>query len=409
MMNIAYFECFSGISGDMILGSLLDLGLDLDFLTDELNKINLSGYHLSSKEVKRCGIRGTKFDVIVDAENNKNIKHRNLHDICGIINGSSLDEHIKKTSVSIFQRLAKAEANVHGVGEEEVHFHEVGSIDSIVDIVGTVIGFHKLGFKSILFSQIVTGTGYINCEHGALPIPAPATAELLRGYTLSGTDIKKELTTPTGASIITTTGKQTDTFPEFRIKNIGYGAGANDNPLLPNLLRVFVGETELSIDHSETNYLKDEVWIVETNIDDMTGEFFGHIIDKLLNAGAVDAYMTSIQMKKARPSVLISAIVSEKRLADVESVFFDHTTTFGVRKYKVFRDKLNREVVNINTIYGNVKVKIGTSNKNIKNIAPEYDDCKRIADLKGLPLKRVYNEVIKSALDSKLEVTDAKK
>lgn len=403
MMNIAYFECFSGISGDMILGSLLDLGLDLDFLIHELNKIDLSAYHLSSKEVRRCGISGTKFDVTVDAKNNKNINHRNLSDICRIIDGSSLSKHIKKSSVSIFQRLARAEANVHGIGEEEVHFHEVGSIDSIVDIVGAVIGFHKLGFESILFSQIATGTGYVKCEHGTLPIPAPATAELLRGYTLSSTDIKKELTTPTGAAIITTLGKQTDTFPEFQMKNIGYGAGTNDNPLLPNLLRVFVGETELDIDHNETYKLKDEVWMVETNIDDMTGEFFGHIIDKLLDAGALDAYMTAIQMKKARPSMLVSAIVPEKRLTDVESVFFDHTTTFGIRKYKVYRNKLTREIVDIKTIFGNVKVKIGRFNKNIKNIAPEYDDCKRIADLKGLPLKRVYNEVIKSALGQDLK------
>ncbi|MCH8037755.1 MAG: LarC family nickel insertion protein [Proteobacteria bacterium] len=203
---------------------------------------------------------------------------------------------------------------------------------------------------------------------------------MLNGYALFSTNIKRELTTPTGAAILTTLGKQTESFPGFRFTNIGYGAGANDNPGLPNLLRVFIGEKESDISYNTSGQLTDEVWMVETNIDDMPGEMFGYLIDKLLDAGAVDAYMTAIQMKKSRPSVLVSAIVPEERLPDIESIFFDESTTFGIRKYKVQRSKLIREITEVDTQFGQIKVKIGKFNNNIKSVAPEYEDCKRIAE-----------------------------
>ncbi|MGR3320023.1 MAG: nickel pincer cofactor biosynthesis protein LarC, partial [Candidatus Anammoxibacter sp.] len=348
-MKIAFFECFSGISGDMILGALTDLGLDLNFLIHELNKLDLSGYKLSSSKVNRCGISGTKFDVTCNSAKNNHdsshsSNHKGLHDICKIINDSSLSDDVKNSSLSVFRRIADAEAKVHGIEPEDVHFHEVGAIDSIIDIVGSVIGFRKLEFDAIFFSPVATGSGCVECEHGTLPVPAPATAELLNGYALFSTNIKRELTTPTGAAILTTLGKQTESFPGFRFTNIGYGAGANDNPGLPNLLRVFIGEKESDISYNTTGQSTDEVWMVETNIDDMPGEMFGYLIDKLLDAGAVDAYMTAIQMKKSRPSVLVSAIVPEKSLPDIESIFFDESTTFGIRKYKVQRSKLIREI-----------------------------------------------------------------
>lgn len=395
-MKIAFFECLSGISGDMILGALADIGLDLDYLKDELKKLDLSGYKLSSKKVNRCGIGGTKVDVLIDAENGKhNACHRTIDTICNLINKSKLSSEVKESSIAVFRRIADAESKVHRVKPEDIHFHEIGAIDSIIDIVGAIIGFKKLEFSEIYFSGVATGCGYVKCAHGKLPVPAPATAELLKGYVLSKTNIDSELTTPTGAAILTTIGKQIKCLPDFRLTNIGYGAGYKDFAELPNLLRVFVGNLE---SESPDNKQIDEMWMVETNIDDMSGEIFGYVIEKLLDAGAVDAYMTPIQTKKSRPSTLLSAIVPENRLPCVESAIFDQTTTFGIRKYKVHRSKLTCEIIRVTTEYGNVRVKIGKFNGNVKNIKPEYEDCKKIADKKGISLKAVYNATLKTSL-----------
>ncbi len=392
-MNIAYFECFSGISGDMIIGALIDLGLDPAFLTDELAKLNLTGYRLSSKRVKRCGISGTKFDVTLDAAApGENAHHRKLNDIAAIINQSNLNENAKKQSLSIFQQLARAEAKAHGVKPGDVHFHEVGAVDSIVDVVGSVIGLQKLGFDKILFSPIAAGSGYVECAHGRLPVPVPATAELLNGCMLSQTSVKSELATPTGAAIITTLGEQVETTPAFRLSGIGYGAGNRDNPELPNLLRILSGVKDEPANGAGVN--ADEMWVVEANIDDMPGELLGNVIDKLMDAGAVDAYLTPIQMKKSRPAVLAAAIAADNRLPEVEAVFFDQTTTFGVRKYKVCRKKLDRETVEVETSYGNARVKIGKLGGKVKSVVPEYEDCKKLAKQNGAPLKDVYNSVV---------------
>ena len=405
-MKTAFFECFSGVSGDMILGALVDLGIEINDLIYELEKLNLTGYTLVAGKVYRCGISGTKIDVRIDTKSKQNSTHRNLEDISNIIKKSCLNDDIKSESISIFHRLAKAEAKVHNSEINEVHFHEVGAIDSIIDIVGSVIGLKKLEFDTILFSPIATGSGYTRCEHGTLPVPAPATAELLVGVNMFTTDIKRELTTPTGAAILTTLGKQVDYLPDFYVTKIGYGAGSYDNPGLPNLLRVFVGNAKAKTTSDEVNRSRNEVWVVETNIDDMHGELFGYIIEKLFEAGAVDAYMTPIQMKKNRPSMLISAITYEDKLPAIESVFFNQSTTLGVRRHKVFRKILDRKTVNIETIVGNIRIKIGSFNGKIKNIAPEYEDCKRIADEKGVSLKFVYNETMKSAINNGIEIED---
>ena len=405
-MKTAFFECFSGVSGDMILGALADLGIDIKDLICELKKLNLSGYTLVSEKVNRCGIVGTKVNVRTETESDENKHNRRLEDICNIIRKSSLNDDIKDASISVFQRLAIAEATVHNSEINEVHFHEVGAVDAIIDIVGSVVGFKKLGFDNILFSPIATGSGYTQCEHGTLPVPAPATANLLVGINLYSTNVKRELTTPTGAAILTTLGKQVDHLPDFRVTKIGYGAGSYDNPDLPNLLRIFVGNTKTETINNEVNGLSDEVWVVETNIDDMPGELFGYIIDKLFEAGAVDAYMTPIQMKKNRPSMLISAITYEDKLPDVEYVFFNQSTTLGIRRHKVFRKILDRKTISVETTIGNVRVKIGSFNGKIRNIAPEYDDCKQIADEKCLSLKSVYNEVMKSAINNGIEIED---
>ncbi|HHT9113420.1 MAG: nickel pincer cofactor biosynthesis protein LarC [Planctomycetes bacterium] len=394
-MKIVYFDCFSGISGDMILGAFVDAGLDINFLKEQLAQLHLHGYEISAEKVKRAGISGTKVHVIIShkdthshANHHHHSTHLNLSGIKTIIEKSTLHHDIKRDSIRIFQRLAEVEAKVHNTSPEKVHFHEVGAIDAIVDIVGSVIAIRRLGIEKIYFSPIPTGYGYTKCEHGTFPVPAPATAELLKTQLLKSVDIEKELTTPTGAAVITTLGEGLRTTPEMRVLQIGYGAGSNDNPTVPNLLRVLIGE-------AIPNIASDEMWIVETNIDNMSGEVLGYVMEKLFEAGAVDAYFTPIQMKKGRPGVIINSIVSESSLSAVELVLLNQTTTFGIRKYKVVRTILTREFKEVDSRLGKIKVKIGKYNGDIKSFSPEYEDCKRIAEERGIPLKQVYSIISK--------------
>jgi len=394
-VKIVYFDCFSGISGDMILGAFVDAGLDINFLQEQLAQLHLHGYEISAEKVKRAGICGTKVHVIIshmDKHSHSTHRHHDSHlnfsGIKTIIENSNLHQDIIRDSIKIFQRLAEVEAKVHNTSTEKVHFHEVGAIDSIVDIVGAVIAIKQLGIEKIYFSPIPTGYGFTTCEHGTFPVPAPATAELLKMQLLKSVDIEKELTTPTGAAIITTLGEGLRTTPEMRILQIGYGAGNNDNPTVPNLLRVLIGETI-------PNIAPDEMWIVETNIDNMSGEILGYVMEKLFEAGAVDAYFTPIQMKKGRPGIIISAIVAESNLSSVELVLLNQTTTFGIRKYKVVRTILTREFKEVDSQFGKIKVKIGKYNGDIKSFSPEYEDCKRIAEERGIPLKQVYSIISK--------------
>ncbi len=394
-LKIAYFDCFSGISGDMTLGAFVDAGLDAGLLRNQLAQLHLHGYEISTEKVKRAGINGTKVRVVIPPEHHHtHVSHDKHHhhshlkfsDIQSIIEKSPLHHEIKSDSVKIFRRLAMVEAKVHNTTIEEVHFHEVGAIDSIIDIVGSVIAIKHMGIEKIYFSPVPTGCGYTTCEHGTFPVPAPATAELLKNQLLKSVAIEKELTTPTGAAIITTMGEGLRTNPEMKILQIGYGAGTHDNPNIPNLLRIFIGETTPGTE-------SDEMWIVETNVDNMSGEILGYVMDKLFQAGAVDVYFTSIQMKKERPGTIISAIVPELKLPPVESVFFNQTTTFGIRKHKVIRKTLAREFKEFDSPVGKIKMKIGKLNGDIKSISPEYEDCKKIAEEKGIPLKQVYSMI----------------
>lgn len=400
-MKIAYFDCFSGISGDMTLGAFVDAGLDVRILKDQLAQLHLHGYEISAEKVKRAGITGTKIHVIIFSKDNHihasphdhhHDVHLKLSDIRSIIEKSTLHNDVKGDSIKIFQRLAAVEAKIHDTALEEVHFHEVGAIDAIIDIVGSVIAIKHLGIEKIYFSPIPTGYGYTQCEHGTFPVPAPATTELLKNQLLKSVNIEKEITTPTGAAIITTLGEGLRTNPEMKILQVGYGAGSNDDTNIPNLLRIFIGET--------SGQESDEMWIVETNIDNMSGEILGYVMDKLFDAGAVDVYFTSVQMKKGRPGVIVSAIVAELYLPSVESVLFSQTTTFGIRKYKVVRKILARELREFDSPLGKVKVKIGTFNGTTKNISPEYEDCKRIAEEKSIPLKQVYTIISKELWQS---------
>ncbi len=391
LVKIAYFDCFSGISGDMILGALVDAGLNVTFLKDQLAKLPVYGYKIYAEKVKRSGISGTKVHVTTSS-NDKHAHHHNSHlnfiEIKTLIEKSNLGNDIKNDSIKIFHSLAVAEAKVHNTSIEEIHFHEVGAVDSIVDIVGSVIAIKYLGVEKLYFSPIPLGRGFVKCEHGTFPVPVPATVELLRNHLVRSSDTENELTTPTGAAIITTMGEGLRTNPEMRILHIGYGAGNNDNKTIPNLLRIFIGE--LSQDGES-----DEMWIVETNIDNMSGEILGYVMDKLFEAGAVDSYFTPIQMKKGRPGIIISALVSDLNLSSVELALFNQTTTFGIRKHKVARKVLIREFKEVDTQLGKVKLKIGRFNGNIKSYSPEYEDCRKIAAEKGIPLKEVYNIISK--------------
>ncbi|MCF6152757.1 putative nickel insertion protein [Candidatus Kuenenia stuttgartiensis] len=392
-MKIAYFDCFSGVSGDMILGAFVDAGLEIHLLITELEKLHLHGYELSCEKVKRAGIAGTKVYVNIPERHGHShtaghMHHLTFPDIRLIIEKSRLHQQIKDNGIKIFHRLAAVEAEIHGTSIEEVHFHEVGAIDSIVDIVGAAIGLHLLGIEKLYFSPVPTGSGYIKCEHGVLPVPAPATAGLLKNQLLKSVAIEKELTTPTGAAIVTTLGEGLKTMPKMKVLTIGYGAGSNDNPEVPNLLRIVIGE-------DTQRQESDEVWVVETNIDNMTGEIMGYVMDRLFSAGAVDAYFTPVQMKKGRPGIIISAIVPEKHLLSVEAVLFNQTTTFGIRKYKAVRSILSREVKEYESSLGKIRMKIGSLNGDIKNISPEYEDCKRIAEERHIPLKHVYTIITK--------------
>ena len=390
-MKIAYFDCFSGASGDMILGALVDAGFDFATLKQELSKLNLSSFNITSQKVTRGGIGGTKVDVVVRKEAFKESgvrsqlhPHRKAEEVYNIIDNSSVSKDVKTDSKKVFQRLADAEAKVHSTRVTEAYFHEVGAIDAIVDVVGAVIAIKGLGIEKVYTSPMRTGYGYMECLHGRMPIPSPVTLELLKGFRVDSTSIPYELMTPTGAAILTTLGEPTDKYPTLSLSQVGYGAGNRDNPELPNLLRVVIGEVLLAA-------AAEEIWVVETNIDDITGEICGYIFDKLFEAGAVDVYTTPIQMKKCRPAILLTALVPEQALAMVESILFDQSTTFGVRTYKISRKILEREITEVETKYGTVRVKIGRLNGQIKSISPEYEDCKKIAEERNVPLKLVYS------------------
>jgi uncharacterized protein (TIGR00299 family) protein len=391
-MKIVYFDCFSGVSGDMILGALIDAGFNQKELSKELKRLGINNYELSSKKVLRSAITGTKFDVSINesAINDEHHKRRTLKDISRLINESTLSDSVKRDSIKIFENLAHAEAKVHNTLPEDVHFHEVGAVDSIVDIVGAVIAFDSLKIEKIYFSPIRTGTGFVKCHHGQFPGPAPATIEILKGFHVVNTNLQRELTTPTGAAILTTLGVNVEICPEIYLQQIGYGAGSQEISQIPNLLRVMIGETVTVTE-------QDEVWMLETNIDDMSGEHFGYLLEKILDAGALDGFLTPVQMKKSRPGTLISVLVDDESLSKVERIIFEQSTTFGIRKYKVSRNKLNRKFVEVKTEYGMIKVKIGMLNGCVKNITPEYENCRKIADAKELPLKLVFNEAINAA------------
>ncbi|PID58677.1 TIGR00299 family protein [candidate division KSB3 bacterium] len=383
MPKIAYFECFSGASGNMILAALLDAGLTAESLRNELDKLNLSGFELNVTRVTKHGITGTFVEVLTEESH----AHRHLGHIVDILDNSRLDEKVKADAKRIFTRLAEAEARVHNTTVERIHFHEVGALDAIVDIVGAVAALRKLDVEKVVVSPFSLGTGFVNCAHGTMPVPVPATVALLKGKPTRYTDIEAELVTPTGAAILTTLGDDFGSPPDGPFEAVGYGAGSRELPI-PNLLRVQLGEMAV-----RAAYDSDTVIQIEANIDDMNPQLFDVLFDKLYEAGALDLYITPVIMKKSRPAFLLSVLTSAERREAAIDLILRESTTIGLRWHEVRRAKAQRESYTIETIFGEMTVKVARLGGQVVNVQPEYDDCKRLAQLHPeTPVKDIYQE-----------------
>ncbi|MDP3026029.1 MAG: nickel pincer cofactor biosynthesis protein LarC [candidate division Zixibacteria bacterium] len=382
-MKISYFDCFSGIAGDMIIGALLDAGLEISALKKELKKLPLTGYQIKAFKTEKKGIKGTKFEVKAPEEK----IHRNLKDIFKIIDKSSLDKKIRDDSKKIFRRLAEAEAKVHGVSVDKIHFHEVGGVDAIIDIVGAVIGLDILKVDKIYSSPLSFGKGYVKFSHGKFPVPAPATVELCKDIPVRYADIEGELVTPTGAAIVTTLADFSPRL-DLKIEKVGYGAGSADLKEIPNLLRVVIGQKEQDLE-------QDEILVLETNIDNTTPEVLGYLTEKLLQKGALDVYLVPIIMKKGRPGTILSVLCNANKLNELSSIIFSETGTIGFRTQFHLRKKLPRKIEVVNTRFGKARVKVITYGEKV-HISPEFEDCRALADKNKIALREVYREVEKN-------------
>jgi uncharacterized protein (TIGR00299 family) protein len=376
--RVVYFDCASGASGDMLLGAVVDLGLPIDELRAELGRLPLSGYELESSRVSRSGLAATKLDVVTGAPETK---HRHLRHIVEILDGSTLSADVKQKAASLFQRLADAEAAVHGTSPEKVHFHEVGAVDSIVDIVGGVIALRWLGAERFVSSPLNVGTGTVTMSHGTFPVPPPATAKLVAGVPVYGAG-EGELLTPTGALLVTSHATEYGPLPPLRIDKTGHGAGSRDTKGRPNVLRLVVGEDARAAG-------SERVLVLETEVDDTAPQLLGPLLDGLLTAGALDAYFTPVQMKKGRPGVLVTVIAPPDKREAIEELLFRETTTLGVRRQEWERTALERETAEVDTRYGKVRVKIGRRAGVVYNAWPEFEDCQRLAAEKGVAVKEV--------------------
>ena len=423
--RILYFDCFSGISGDMTIGALLDLGIDQDLFLAELNKIHLDEFEIEIKRGLKKGISGTDFTVHLTHQEHSHEEHtheheddhnhhehthehhhdhshehehthehhhtekphdhahtRNLSDIYKIIDSSDLSEYVKIASKKIFLIVAEAEAKIHAKTIDEVHFHEVGAVDSIVDIIGAAICVEMLQIDEIQCSEINLGSGFVHCEHGVFPVPAPATLEILKGVPVYSKNAKKELTTPTGAAILKALCSEFGSLPEFVIQKIGYGLGKRDMET-PNVLRVIVGKKKSP----------STLTMLETNIDNMNPEIYSYLFPKLFDNKALDVFVTPILMKKNRPANILSVLCNEEMAGQLEEILFTETSTLGIRKYKVEREELQREFKNITTRYGMITVKYAFRNGKLLKFTPEYEDCRLIAEKTNIPLIQIINEI----------------
>lgn len=433
LMKIAYLECFSGISGDMFLGALIDAGVSPEIFLRTVKALGVDA-QLEISRVNRSGISATKVDVIAAGEkelpreefwetrkahthehshshphghghaheqqptdSHKHQPHRGLNEIRQIIQGAAIAETVKQQAIKTFEALGAAEAKVHNSKLDDVHFHEVGAIDAIVDIVCAAAGAQALGVDQWVCSPLNVGGGTVNCAHGAFPIPAPATVELLKNAPVYSGEIQKELVTPTGAAIVSTLATRFGSFPAMKLEKSGYGAGTRDFHGFPNVLRLTVGQTEAQALLAP----QEQINILEANLDDMNPQVFGYVMDRALGLGALDVFGTAVQMKKNRPGMLLTVLCRPEHSQSLTRMLFAETTTLGVRMRRESRATLARRHVSINTRWGEIRMKLANLNGTISNYAPEYEDCRRIAEQERVPLKTVMQEAIKIYLEEK--------
>jgi pyridinium-3,5-bisthiocarboxylic acid mononucleotide nickel chelatase len=426
-MRIAYLECFSGMSGDMFLGALVDAGVPPRVLEENVAALGL-GARLEISRVVRSGISATKVDVWVEGEkdsprdpeplhsheNSHSQEHshshehehshshrhgRGLTEIRGIISEAAISESAKKTAIAIFEALGAAEAKIHDVPLETIHFHEVGAVDAIIDIVCAAVGAEALGVDEIICSSLNVGGGSVKCAHGTFPVPAPATVELLKGAPVYSSDLQAELVTPTGAAIVKVLARRFAAFPEMKIEKSGYGAGSRDFPGHPNVVRLVVGENVTAL---AAKTASETITVLEANLDDLNPQVFGYVIDRLLEEGALDAFAMPVQMKKNRPGTLLSVLCRPENAGKLTQLIFTETTTLGVRRREEVRQTLARRWENVHTQWGDVRIKIASMNGTVTNYAPEYEDCRRIAAERHVPLKTVMGEAVEAYLHSEL-------
>lgn len=395
-MKVAYFDCFAGASGDMILGSLMDAGLSLEELRGEIAKLGLSNYYIDRKKVVKGGLSGSQALVSVDDSAHSH-HHRHLHHLKEIIEKSGLDDRVKQKSISIFTALAEAEAMVHRTTVDKIHFHEVGAMDSIIDVVGSVAGLAAMGIEKVFCSPLHVGSGTVECAHGTLPVPAPATCELVKGRPVYSTGLRGELLTPTGAAILTTLAEEFGPMPVMTLDTIGYGAGTSDLSI-PNLLRIAIGTSQAHTNDRPREW----VAVAETNIDDMNPQMYDYLIEKMLGMGALDVFLVPIQMKKNRPGTLISVVCHPELTGRFAEFLMRETTTIGVRWRIDERIKADRDIRKVPTKYGLMRFKVAHLGSTVINAVPEYDDCKRVALEQAIPLKVVMEEARKTKIDSEV-------
>jgi uncharacterized protein (TIGR00299 family) protein len=386
-MKTLYFDCFAGASGDMILGAMIAAGVEPEVFKNQLSLLGVQGYQIDFETVDRSGISSTYARVHTSHEH----AHRHLSDILKIIYNSRLSDGVRDRAAKIFSRLAEAEARVHNEPIEQVHFHEVGALDAIIDVVGAAICFELLKIERFVSSPLHVGSGTVEMDHGRFPVPPPAVAELLKGVPFYSTDIIGELVTPTGAAIITTVCSEFGPIPGIKLEQTGYGAGTREYKKFPNVLRVLVGE-ELSPASEEEQHL----WMIETNMDDISPQILGHVMERAFDLGALDCYFTSVQMKKNRPGVLLSILCRDEQRATLNEMLFAETTTLGVRAYEVERRALDRSIVRVETQYGPIDVKVARLNGHVVKEMPEYEQCRQAAREANVPL-RVVEEAARNA------------
>lgn len=387
----AHFDCFSGISGDMVLGAFVDMGVSTQWLTEMIHSLSIGEVEIVARDVKKNGIGAKKITVLEkDAS-----PARNYRDIINIIENGTLGDRVKNTAVDIFSRIADAEARVHRCDKDDVHFHEVGAVDSIVDVVGAALCLDYLNIDSVSSSPLPLGSGFVDCSHGKLPVPAPATLEIVKGIPVYGGTSDGELVTPTGAGIIASLSQEFGPIPDMQIDRVGYGSGSRQRRDLPNLLRVFVGkkiEATTERDH-------EDVCVVETNIDDMNPELYGYLMEKLFSDGALDVCYTPVLMKKNRPGTKVEVLCPPEKRADIARCLFAETSTIGLRYHLVHRQTLRRSICQVTTCFGEIQVKCTTDPDGRRHYAPEYEACRKIALNNNVPLKRVYEAVAEAGKD----------